>query len=1338
MFTKMRELLRITLVCVCAFLLAVREGRCDEEGSSEVTVESEPIVRAEEQSDRKDGKVSLPGGVRRTTTQSSTNATRDSQLLSLLAARRRQLLTGRLTTHISTISALAHKPHKGNTTFAQLEIRDSNNSIVKRITFDNSSNEAAPSLRLVTSDGTREIRQDLKPHEIRHLFVPRIYQDNKNRAGFINNRRKDIGNLNRTVVTTEPATESAVVYIPPEKLEGLDKEVELDPDEEFQVDESNHGLYLLNYSESDNVTSSPLNKTTTNAEVKENSTTKYNESTTNIINEELSKITTNKPDEQDKEDKTETNIIANSTDIHNNKQSKTENEKDKGNQTLFMSDEIYNHFRPLEAELPDVEMAPFIYFGQKIGGSIINDNLTNSPSLSASTKSVNFIAPPLEKRKFNSRYSATEKYRNTSAGEDEVNEDMDVSVVKNIIEKNKIRNTVKGPAPARPVGLVNAYRKYSSTTQSTQKPPTTTAQLNITESIIQNVTPSSLDKNKDGIRTNITATIKEPGLKIDGTNLKETVVNKTTIPPTRNFTRNYFNLRRRPSRPTVLSSTESTIPVTVNSTTEKVSTSVYTAVVTSVSITSSMKGQNKTDGLLKDSDNSTVVENVEDRSNITAQKMVSLNDTEPSTIPSTSIRPYRHRIRIRTTTTENSLNSSLTSTPVTFIFKPTDSPLASEFSTKNVGEFKQETTTSRISERLANLFRQNDPDDSSNGSTPRTKNILRRRRPTTTTTTTSEPTEKPPLSPVTTLPPATEKYESMHSTFKPFIVTSRTSSESSSKPIAVPINGSDADGNKTFINITREGDSEETQSDVVIEAEKTYTASYVLAGLGFLPVAAVVAFVIRNILIKKTKEIDTEYEGYFDDADIKKESPITPVARPPLPAPTKPDQKWEFPRNKLRLQTLLGQGNFGQVWKAEADDLNGHDGLTRLVAVKSIKETASQKEKQELLHEIYIMQKIGTHPNVVTLLACCTEQEPYLLIMEYVMCGKLLTYLRERRSRPDRFSGSGALTSRDLTVFAYCVARGMDYIASKGIVHRDLAARNVLVDHNKLCKIADFGMSRCAGGGSRTGRGALPVRWMAPEALLYNVYSHHTDVWAFGILLWEIVTLGSTPYAAMSGREVLTAVTEGYRLERPPHCKPQLYRAMHACWHADPSQRPSFAQLKAQLAELLDNEPSEGNYVDLDSFYQESSVYSDPSAIIHDDDGLSAEYDRERRCFRELQTGPQKFENRPFNLRDEEMRNKFGIGTPRMGGFGIRDVPFNERNFTEGEFNERNFTDTNFTERKDGKLSTSSFHRERDRENPLVSRNSFNGFPRIGARDNHFQMTGDGRNKRVSEFECDI
>ncbi|XP_061709558.1 uncharacterized protein LOC133519566 [Cydia pomonella] len=1314
----MREFLRIVLVCACALLLTV----CCED-SEELDSRSE-----------KDEK-GLPTGTRRTTTQSSINATRDQQLHAVLAARRRQLLNGRLATHINNLANIANKPHKSNTTFLQIEVRDSNSSIIKRITFDNSSNEAAPSLRLTTTDGIREIKQDLKPHEIRHLFVPKVYQENRSRAGFLNNRRNKIQG---------PSTENGIIYVPPEKLEGLDKEVDLEPDEEFQVDESNHGLYLLNYSDTDNVTQVPvLNETVTTNEVNVSSPVKIETTTststvTSNVSTEAPNVHVHKKDEQIED------IIANSTDTKNTKPLKVENEKDKRNDTQFMSEEIYNHFRPLESELPVEDMTPFINFGQKIAGQIINDNLTDSPSLSASTKSVNFIVGAPERRKFNSRYSATEKYKNTSVDEEELNEEMDVSVVKNTIEKNKIRNTVKGPAPQRHVGLVNAYRKH--TTPSTSKPPNI-AQLNVTEPIIINVTPSSADKssnatnstvNKENINTNSTA--------------KENVPSKTngTLVP-RNYTRSYYNLRRRPARVTTASSTENILPVVVvNTTTEKAST-VYTAVVTSVSITSSMKGQNKTD--IKDADNNTVIETIVSKENDTIPKVFLINVTETTPIPPPSSRvPYKHRIRIRTTTTESSIQSS----PAVYMHRAYED---NDVTTK-VSDLKNEATTSRISERLANLFRQNEYENNNNGSTIRPKNILRRRRPTTTTTsapvssirptflTTISTTTELPTSPVT----AAETLTATETTIKPLIVTSRTSSQSSYKPTVTPDTSTEKEENITSVDSVEDGKAT-SDNEVVIEPEKTYTASYVLAGLGFLPVAGIVVFVLRNILNKKTKEIDTEYEGYFDDDEVKKESPITPVARPPLPTPTKPDNKWEFPRNKLRLQTLLGQGNFGQVWKAEADDLNGHDGLTRLVAVKSIKESASQKEKQELLHEIYIMQKIGTHPNVVTLLACCTEHEPYLLIMEYVMCGKLLTYLRERRSRPDRFSGSGALTSRDLTVFAYCVARGMDYIASKGIVHRDLAARNVLVDHNKLCKIADFGMSRAAGGASRN-RGALPVRWMAPEALLYNVYSHSTDVWAFGITLWEIVTLGSTPYAAMSGREVLAAVTEGYRLERPPHCKPQLYRAMHSCWHADPSQRPTFAALKAQLAELLDNEPSEGNYVDLDSFYQESSVYSDPSAIIHDDEGLSAEYDRERRCFRELTKGPTKYDNHGFNFRErnEDLLNKFG-GTPRMGGFGIRDVPFNDRNFSDGEFNERtftdksftdknftdkNFTDTNFTERKE-KLSTSSFHKEREgRESNLVSRNSFSGFPRIGTRDGHFQMMPDGRNKRVSEFECDI
>ncbi|CAL7951867.1 unnamed protein product [Xylocopa violacea] len=408
--------------------------------------------------------------------------------------------------------------------------------------------------------------------------------------------------------------------------------------------------------------------------------------------------------------------------------------------------------------------------------------------------------------------------------------------------------------------------------------------------------------------------------------------------------------------------------------------------------------------------------------------------------------------------------------------------------------------------------------------------------------------------------------------------------------------------------------SKRHDGDAIASQETVAVVSYILATLVVFPIAVGVGLILRRLILRNRKvleESDTSSEIScrkdalnLENGDFKTsiEKAITKLPRiqhlcheaEKPPPPSSQESRWEFPRDKLRLQTVLGQGNFGQVWKAEADDLTGHQGTTRLVAVKTVKEGASEREKEDLVRELEIMQQLGSHPNVVTLLGCCTEQEPHYLILEYVMYGKLLAYLRDHRTRQDFYNfseDSAALTSRDLTVFGYCVARGMEYLASKKIIHRDLAARNVLVDHNKLCKIADFGMSRFANEDgevieTRHGRNALPIRWMAPESLIYSLFTTKTDVWSFGILMWEIVTLGSTPYPDMTAREVMRNVQNGYRLERPSHCRSELFRVISRCWHADPDRRPEFQTLRRDLAQLLEDNMN-GHYVDLESFASE-------------------------------------------------------------------------------------------------------------------------------------------------------
>ncbi|XP_025059238.1 fibroblast growth factor receptor 1 isoform X2 [Alligator sinensis] len=291
------------------------------------------------------------------------------------------------------------------------------------------------------------------------------------------------------------------------------------------------------------------------------------------------------------------------------------------------------------------------------------------------------------------------------------------------------------------------------------------------------------------------------------------------------------------------------------------------------------------------------------------------------------------------------------------------------------------------------------------------------------------------------------------------------------------------------------------------------------------------------------------------------------------------DPRWELPRDRLILGKPLGEGCFGQVVLAEAIGLD-KDKPNRVtkVAVKMLKSDATEKDLSDLISEMEMMKMIGKHKNIINLLGACTQDGPLYVIVEYASKGNLREYLQARRPpgmeycyNPSRIPEE-QLSFKDLVSCAYQVARGMEYLASKKCIHRDLAARNVLVTEDNVMKIADFGLARDIHHidyYKKTTNGRLPVKWMAPEALFDRIYTHQSDVWSFGVLLWEIFTLGGSPYPGVPVEELFKLLKEGHRMDKPSNCTNELYMMMRDCWHAVPSQRPTFKQLVEDLDRIV-------------------------------------------------------------------------------------------------------------------------------------------------------------------------
>uniref|UniRef100_A0A8C3RYW4 Tyrosine-protein kinase receptor n=1 Tax=Chelydra serpentina TaxID=8475 RepID=A0A8C3RYW4_CHESE len=283
-------------------------------------------------------------------------------------------------------------------------------------------------------------------------------------------------------------------------------------------------------------------------------------------------------------------------------------------------------------------------------------------------------------------------------------------------------------------------------------------------------------------------------------------------------------------------------------------------------------------------------------------------------------------------------------------------------------------------------------------------------------------------------------------------------------------------------------------------------------------------------------------------------------------------------RRDIVLKWELGEGAFGKVFLAECYNLIPEQ-EKMLVAVKALKE-ATESARQDFQREAELLTVLQ-HEHIVRFYGVCTDGEPLVMVFEYMKHGDLNRFLRSHGPDAkilDNGNGPsfGQLTLSQMLQIATQIASGMVYLASLHFVHRDLATRNCLVGRSLVVKIGDFGMSRDIYSTDYYrvgGRTMLPIRWMPPESILYRKFTAESDIWSFGVVLWEIFTYGKQPWYQLSNTEAIECITQGRELERPRTCPSEVYDIMQGCWQREPQQRQNIKEIHSRLQALVKTPP---------------------------------------------------------------------------------------------------------------------------------------------------------------------
>ncbi|KAJ8278585.1 hypothetical protein GJAV_G00089170 [Gymnothorax javanicus] len=269
----------------------------------------------------------------------------------------------------------------------------------------------------------------------------------------------------------------------------------------------------------------------------------------------------------------------------------------------------------------------------------------------------------------------------------------------------------------------------------------------------------------------------------------------------------------------------------------------------------------------------------------------------------------------------------------------------------------------------------------------------------------------------------------------------------------------------------------------------------------------------------------------------------------------------------VKIEEVIGAGEFGEVCRGRLK-LPGRREI--IVAIKTLKAGYTERQRRDFLSEASIMGQFD-HPNIIRLEGVVTKSRPVMIVTEFMENGALDSFLR---------LNDGQFTVIQLVGMLRGIAAGMKYLSDMNYVHRDLAARNILVNSNLVCKVSDFGLSRFLEDDpsdptytSSLG-GKIPIRWTAPEAIAYRKFTSASDVWSYGIVMWEVMSYGERPYWDMSNQDVINAVEQDYRLPPPMDCPTALHQLMLDCWVKERNLRPKFSQIVNTLDKLIHNAAS--------------------------------------------------------------------------------------------------------------------------------------------------------------------